>query len=386
MLRRAANFPDPLVGLPPDFLQMFEKGELRRPARRVGRQSAPPRLVMDVHDLAEDVELKLAVSGVAEAHRRRIFVTRQPRRDPFGQPPLTGDAVHDLQLARTAGYRAQQPFAPCLRLVEVTGTHGAEQNQRGVAQPAIAVVPVALAADFFRQRCGGSGDHAAGRRVGQRLERQHGAQYGVRPLAGGPAFCRPVPPKCLGVVKRRDWIEAGLQRPMRREIAQDKRNGLAGGDGEFADRGHLLAAQMHRRAQGQHIRAGNGAKRSVFEPGHPGYDGAVPEAQNELRAHGQPAARTYDQTDDSRMTPRERHEIDQRGGAVVGFEQRLQYKGIRPIAACDRAPAPEARSASGHVQVHRAAPQNTPPNRNAGSTASRSIPRGRPAPPSCNRR
>ena len=217
---------------------------------------------MNVHDLAEDVEVKLAVSGITEAHRRRIFVTGQPWRNPFGQPPLAGDAVHDLQLARTARYRPQQPFAPGLCFVEVAGAHGAEQNQGGVTQPAVAVVPVALAAEPFRQRRRWSGDHAARRRVCQRLERQHGAQHGVRPLPGGPAFCRPILPKRLSVVQRCNRIKCGLQWSMRREIAQNKRNGLTLADGEFANRRHILAAQMHRRAQGQHIRAGNGAKRS----------------------------------------------------------------------------------------------------------------------------
>ena len=96
--RRAAHLPDAFVGLAPDLLQMVEERELRLPAGFVGRQAAAARLVMNVHDLAEDVELQLAMSGVADAHRRRILVTGQPGRGPFGQPPLAGDAVHDLQL------------------------------------------------------------------------------------------------------------------------------------------------------------------------------------------------------------------------------------------------------------------------------------------------
>src|SRR3984893_9821945 len=114
LLRGAADLPNAFVGLPPDLLQMFEEGELRLPSRLVGRESAAARLVMDVHDLAKDIELKLAMSGVADANRRRILVAGQPWRGPFRQPPLAGDAVHDLQLTGAAGHRAQQPFAPSL--------------------------------------------------------------------------------------------------------------------------------------------------------------------------------------------------------------------------------------------------------------------------------
>ena len=48
------------------------------------------------------------------------------------------------------------------------------QDQRRVAHPAEAVVPVAHAADVLGQRGGRRGDDAAGRRVGERLQRDRG--------------------------------------------------------------------------------------------------------------------------------------------------------------------------------------------------------------------
>ena len=115
----------------------------------------------------------------------RAFVARQPRHLPFGQAALAGDAVHDLHLLRTAGDRAQQPVAPSLRFVVVAGIHQREQRERGVAQPAEAVVPVADAAELLGQRRGRRRDDAAGRRVGERLERDQRAHDGVR--SSGPA-------------------------------------------------------------------------------------------------------------------------------------------------------------------------------------------------------
>ena len=86
---------------------MLQQGELHVPIPSrwsTGRRGAPDE---DVHDFAEDVELQLAVRGIADAHRRGIFIAGQPGRRPFGQPPLAGDTVHDLQLIGTARHRAQ---------------------------------------------------------------------------------------------------------------------------------------------------------------------------------------------------------------------------------------------------------------------------------------
>src|SRR5262249_61013309 len=72
LARTAADFPDSLVGLAPNLLQMLEEGELRVPSGHVGGQPAATGLVVDVHDLAEHVALELAVGGLAEPHRRRV--------------------------------------------------------------------------------------------------------------------------------------------------------------------------------------------------------------------------------------------------------------------------------------------------------------------------
>jgi hypothetical protein len=47
-----------------------------------------PRLVQRVHDLAENIELELHVARVADAHRLRILVSRQPT-----EPPIRSAAV-----------------------------------------------------------------------------------------------------------------------------------------------------------------------------------------------------------------------------------------------------------------------------------------------------
>ena len=126
-MRPTAHFPDPFVRLDPDALEMGENRLLQGPPGLARRDAVAPGLMQGVHHLAEHVELQLAMGGIADAHRRGAFVARQPGHLPFRQPPLAGDAVHDLHLVRAAGDRPQQPFAPRLRLVVVAGIHQREQ-------------------------------------------------------------------------------------------------------------------------------------------------------------------------------------------------------------------------------------------------------------------
>ena len=103
----------------------------------------------------------------------------------LGQLARAVDGVHDLQVVGVAGDRAQQPVAPQPRLLGVAGASRASSGERGVAQPAVAVVPVALAAEVLGQRRGGRGDDAAGARVGQQPQRRAASADGAR--GSGPA-------------------------------------------------------------------------------------------------------------------------------------------------------------------------------------------------------
>ena len=213
--------------------------------------------------------------------------------------------------------------------------HGAEQRERGVTQPAEAIIPVALAAELFRQRRRRRRDDAAGRAVGESLERDHRAPHRIRPAAGGPAFRRPLAPKRFGVGERAGGVDRPWRRLMRRRIAHHERDRLAAADGEFTDRGHVAAAQMHRRVQHHHVGPRNGAERAALHAAHPGHDGAIAEAQNQFGVHRQLAACANYEAHDGRMRRALRHEIDQCGGAVRRFEMGLQHQGIGAVVARD---------------------------------------------------
>ena len=76
-------------------------------------------------------------------------------------------------------------------------------------------------------------------------------------------------------------------------VAQDEGNGLSGRDGELALRRQVLAAQLDRRAQRQHVGTGDRAQHAVIRARHPGHVGAVVEADDQLGPHRDDAA-VYD--------------------------------------------------------------------------------------------
>src|SRR5690606_32853648 len=106
------------------------------------------------------VDLDLFGRGVADAHRTGVFVAAQPIELVLGQAPFATDAVHDLQLVGTAADGPQQPVAPGTRLGQVAAAHQGVERESGIAEPAVAVVPVAHPADTLGQRCRGRGDDA----------------------------------------------------------------------------------------------------------------------------------------------------------------------------------------------------------------------------------
>ena len=142
--------------------------------------------------------------GVRAARRRRragAGSTRRCRPAPAGCPAsrrrcgelalgqvvLAADAEHDLQRPR----RGPMPPAPAvvmkskksLGLVRAGRDPQRLDGEAGVADPGVAVVPVALAADVLGQRRRRRGDDRAGRLVGQALQDPAAVVHEVPPRA-----------------------------------------------------------------------------------------------------------------------------------------------------------------------------------------------------------
>ncbi len=122
-----------------------------------------------------------------------------------------------------ACHGAQQPFAPGPRLFLEAGVEEREQRQRRVAQPAMAVVPVAHAADAFRQRGRGRGDDAAGRRVRQRLERDERAAHRILHPIAHRAALDPLAPEAFRSEQRLLRVDRGRRLEVRRPVREDER-------------------------------------------------------------------------------------------------------------------------------------------------------------------
>lgn len=121
-------------------------------------------------DLAVDIELELFGGGVADPDRCGAFVTGEVVEVEFGQAPLPADSIHDLNLRRVAGTDAGEEIPEGECLVGVSGSKQRLEGERGVAEPAIAVVPVPHTPDLLGQGGRGRGDHSAGVLRSHRLQ------------------------------------------------------------------------------------------------------------------------------------------------------------------------------------------------------------------------
>ena len=172
------------------------------PARRAGR-----RVGQQVGDRAEHVELDLAVGRVADADRAGAGVPGQGLDDRLGAQLETVHCVQRVQPFRVAGGALDDPPGPGqqrLGLLARAEHHQGLRAHRGVAQPAVAVVPVAQAAHLLRQRRGAGGDDRAGRLVAQRPQGQRAAQHQVpAPARAACSELRPVPPRAFALAAAR---------------------------------------------------------------------------------------------------------------------------------------------------------------------------------------
>ena len=304
----------------------------------LGRYAVRAGLVQRVHQLAVHVELELLCGAVPGPDRRGALVAGQPVELGLGETPFAGHAVHDLHLLGPAGQRPQQPLAPGAGLVVVAGADQGQQRERGVADPAEPVVPVAHAADLLGQRGRGCGDDAAGRAVDQRLERDQRAQHrvAVGTVIGAPR--RPVLPPAGGPVERPAGVQRVGGRLVRGRPGQREVDDVAGGHVELRDGVALSVATPVRDVGVERHRVGAGEHADppvlVVDPRHVV---AVVEADDQLAAHPHRAADPLDPSYQRRVALAERHRVDEAHHAVVGVQLGLQDEGVLAVAALDPA-------------------------------------------------
>ena len=330
MLPVAAHLPQPVVRLGPVGLQELQQVDLQRPGVVIAGQAGLPGERQPVERLAPDVQLQLLGRGVADAHRRRALVAGQPGQLQLGNPPAAGQPVHDLQVGRVAGDGAQQPVPPLAGLGDEPGAGERLQGERGVAQPAVAVVPVAGAADLLRQARRRRGHDSAGGVVGERLEHDQRAADLALPRAVVVALGHPVGPPGLGLVQGRVRLER-LGRALPRAVpGQHERHALALRHGELRVGGKVPPDQRGRRGQPGRVRPGHGDHLAV-DPANPGHHLAVVEPEPEHAVHRHRAGDALDDPHDVRRLVTWRHAVDHPDGAVRGLPERLQHERVAPV-------------------------------------------------------
>jgi len=151
---------------------------------------------------APDVVLMLVEGTVPDPHRPGAFVTGEVVEGALGQVVLAADPVHDLQVFVLGFFDPvsnETHECPCFA-IEAQRVERPEGEGR-VADPAVAVVPVAFPTRGLGQRGGGSGKDRPGRLVDQSFEDQGRALQVAPPgVVGELALDQPLAPVLLGRV------------------------------------------------------------------------------------------------------------------------------------------------------------------------------------------
>ena len=204
--RAAAQFPQPGIRLVVAayrlLSQMFETVKQRFIAAP-GQALVEEDVGGGKNGRTVDVVLHLAVGQIADAHRPHAAIACQRGDLPFVQFRSAVDAVDRLQqLAARIGGDIDD-----VGEVAFHGAGRAQPVQRvdheiAVAQPAVAVIPVASAACRFRDGGGHGGDDGAGVVIGVQLERDRGADHGLLPFEGNAERAHPLAPVLRGFLQK----------------------------------------------------------------------------------------------------------------------------------------------------------------------------------------
>ena len=326
----------PVVGLVPLAGQLVDQGPLQAPA--VPGLGDPPVAChrQRAHHLPEHVGLPLLDRRVADAHGPGAGVAGEVVELALGEMPATLDGVHHLHVHRIARDRPQQPVAPVLRIVGAARGEQGLQRQRGIAQPAVAVVPVALPAELLGERGRRRGDDATGVGMGQAAQGDQAAHDLTAPGTVVLTRVRPPLPLLEGVGQPGLDVHGVGDVAVRRDPGQREVESVPGLHLE----GLLVVAvdrwREARPGEDQLVRpSGGDDRRTPFDllPVHPGPDPAVVEADDPDVAQHDRAAHPLHPAYDVGSTIARRHQVDDADLAGVGGVRRLQHRAVTDVAA-----------------------------------------------------
>ncbi len=331
------EFPDPAVRLGPDVAdpvaQLVQQVRAGRVEVRSGPVHGQPYAFEQVSVASP---LRLPHGAVAVAGRMGVAVAAQPQ-FRLAVRRVPAQAVEGMDLRGRGRDAAQHPGQRALDFLGEAELDERVEHERGVADPSVPVVVVAVAADPLRQRAGGRRRHGPGRRVGEKLERQYAAQHQVVVLAAVGNCLAPLPPGLLAGLPPRPYLRGG-RHYQRRVVGRDE------GEQRVLPRlGGELAAEL---AQPQLRPAGLlGYQRHHQIPGvqqrHVAHPGPRPDAVKQRPARDPPPHRHLAAVGPDvagQFGPGERpvralvERIDHPDLPVPGTERRLQHVGAGQVA------------------------------------------------------
>ena len=210
--------------------------------------------------------------------------------------------------------------------------HQGQERERGISQPAIAVIPIPHATQALGKRGRGGGHDPAGRRVGQSLQCDQRTFDRVGPRSNVRTPIAPFAPKRFRALQRIERIDRRRRTLKRESVGEHEGNGLAGLDGELADCFEVFAIKFDRGAQDQTLRTGNRVDRAVIEPVDPWNGRSVVEAHHELSMKSHTPGPTDHDPDKIGAVGR-RHEIDNRRTTGLSLKFGLEDERARTITS-----------------------------------------------------
>ncbi len=175
--------------------------------------------------------------------------------DLLGDLCAAVDGVHDLErsglVADALAEAVRQPVHESGRLVGEAEPEQGVEGEGGVADPGVAVVPVAAAADLLGQARRRRGDHRAGRLIREQLEHESRAVHGLAPAPSVARLREPAPPELdrLLEVPQRLLGREGVRHVALGHRLQHERLALAGLKRELAEDALLADAEADPRGE-----------------------------------------------------------------------------------------------------------------------------------------
>ena len=135
------------------------------------------------HHVAVHVMLKMLLRLVADAHRPHAAVAFQVVHGGLGQVLLQANAVQRLDVAPPGlHHHIAEPAQVVFQRTYLGQAVQSTYDEKSIAQPAVTVIPVALATGRLRNAGGHGGNDGAGVFEKRKLERDRRAYHGVLPL------------------------------------------------------------------------------------------------------------------------------------------------------------------------------------------------------------